>query len=438
MSTKSPRHGMFHPSQPPSTTGGGGGALTPVPEEESSSPSTSRLLNNNHSTTTTTNTTIDPTTKTPLENEQHEQTIIDFQSYWDVVAPAPNTSVKGQFVKGVFKTMGKQRRISLEVHKIPIPKIPSGLDIESDSSDDDEEEEDLGGGFGGDYDGSFVEKAYVRLSKRKMIRQQQQKQQHVGKKSKNIHPNSSSGDGGSSSVAMGSVHSDDASSIFTSDDHKSIIEFPPEEADFDPLLESSPLSIVEEDGYSPIQDANSDADDNDDDDNTNIPPPKRAEFHFDSDTFRAKHNGGGTRRTHAFSSKKRTHQTEKWYTKYKFEVANIHIVKINNNAVTLHLLNPNITRQNSNHNNNNNSQSNHHHSHKVTYNEEREIMFNSSLEAKDFCDKLETLKQKDQECRSRNYVKAVKGLDIEEEDMDKNIDFLIEIVGAEKLVVSGA
>lgn len=327
--------------------------------------------------------------------------------------------MKGHLAKGVFKTMGKRRRISLEVHRIPIPKIPSGLDIvESDS----EEEEEKGGDGDDDYDdgygghhgqGSFVEKTCLRLSKK--ISGHKEKVPKMGKSSSSVMMSGSASDSNHGAHSSSSVlvvdDDDDVSSVATFDaaDNNSIFEFP-EDSQYDIHdVFTTPLAAVDE-NISESQQQQSQP-------NT-ANGQKAVEFRFEADTLpeQLHNNHNYNRQQLGFST---VIHKEKWQTKYKFDVSDLKIIKVNKNKVTLQI--KSFYTGNS----------------KSERNDERTIHFNSATEASDFSDKLEKSKRTDSLCKTRNYEKAVRGLNITNQDVDVKIDFLIEIVGAEKLVVSG-
>jgi len=79
--------------------------------------------NTSISTAFSTGTDINVPGDTP-ETPQGTRTIIQ---YWDVIAPAPTNSAKGNIMKGMFKHLGKTRRISIEKHCIPVPVVRNSI-----------------------------------------------------------------------------------------------------------------------------------------------------------------------------------------------------------------------------------------------------------------------------------------------------------------------
>jgi hypothetical protein len=124
------------------------------------------------------------------ENTEEASTThaIQILHYWDIIAPSPNNTAKGKLMKGVFKALGKKRRVSLELHRIPLSKIDedekdeNGIAIANAAKNEKKKEDNnhmrLTGlkksarnlfGLEDDSDvdkKGYIEKAFLRISKR--------------------------------------------------------------------------------------------------------------------------------------------------------------------------------------------------------------------------------------------------------------------------------
>jgi hypothetical protein len=326
------------------------------------------------------------TEMTSTEKQLADQTVVTIQSYWDVVAPAPKNSVKGQIVKGMFKNIGKKRRISLEIHHIPVATVKK--------IDRTDSKQCLRATISG---GSFVEKVFVRISKRKKYhaatspRHDSVSISSEANKSKSVEKNEEydlriTNNGGGFDID----DDDDDSSIGSgmsgiSSSNQTVISFPD---DLHPM--TSPLSAIRETDVAEEQE---------------IEPMEQG-------------------REHRQGLASSIANKEKWVTKYKIDVTKLSIQKTESNKVTLHL-----------HNSHDQTSGN---TVNLPTTQQRTIHFYSTEQANDFCNELVALKKKEKEATARNMERATSGLDIGSKDIDDKLEFLIEIVGAQNLAIAGA
>jgi len=267
------------------------------------------------------------------KNVTEERKIIQ---YWDVVAPAPKDTLKGQLMKGKLKNIGKKRRLSLEIHRIPLhvgslraDKGPSTVKANSKST-------------------VFVEKAFLRISKRKII-------------SNNLTARS-----------IGSIsdqHDDDANSIDTYS-----------------VTASGNETVTFSQGSNNAK-------------RLNTIPESEATNAVDED----RHLVAGDMPS--------LPEGEKWVTKYKVPLDDMKIEDAaNGNEITLTL---------SNHT--------------------RKVYFNQAEDAQEFERRFNETKVEAEKRTMADFKNVTQGLDIshDEDAMNENVDFLIDIVGAEKLPVAG-
>lgn len=291
-----------------------------------------------------------------IETDDHTQiTILD---YFDVIAPSPDNSVKGHLMKGVLKTLGKKRRISLEIHRMPISRYYG--EMQEDGKE--EKKPDLMASilrrspstrdaFNG---GAYVKKAFIRISKRAS------KSGISGIPSKGAKISKSSHDLDNDGITSLQDESSVGSFATNTSDH-SLIDFPAANTNNNPRL-----SVI-----------------------------------YESQT--------GTSDTNN-EVEQSLGRGEKWITKYKVPLAEADIEELDENRVTLSLYDSA---------------------------QKRKLYFDSSFDAEEFRDLFTQNKTMDEDYSMANFREATAGLNIDDDAIDQKIDFLIDIVGAEKISVAG-